>query len=184
MPCCSESGQEEGRLGHGDLHGLQHLLHRLHGAFVLLGPTTSHLRVREKVKKRDRSEGRREHWLIRFRRQQNEKGQTHLKAALLVNLIHPLLQWSLNSIDKRVKRNDSQISPQLFHKSHFVIAQNQDAHMISPLPWPLVQEYITLSSNFCTVSTGFSQEVPQIIIHKHIQDYSCMHVQAHTLLPN
>lgn len=42
-----EEGRQKGHLGHGDLHGLQHLLHRLHGAFVLLGPTTGQLRVRE-----------------------------------------------------------------------------------------------------------------------------------------
>lgn len=56
LPCCSSwlcaSRSEEvrhgrGHLGHGDLHRLQHLLHCLHGAFVLLGPTTGQLRARE-----------------------------------------------------------------------------------------------------------------------------------------
>lgn len=34
-----------GHLRHGDLHRLQHLLHRLHGALVLLGAATSQLHV-------------------------------------------------------------------------------------------------------------------------------------------
>lgn len=47
LPCCSKDRCTQGRLGHCDLHRLQHLLHRLHRAFVLLGPTTSQLQVRE-----------------------------------------------------------------------------------------------------------------------------------------
>lgn len=41
-----------GHLGHGDLHGLQHLLHRLHGALVLLGAVTSLLRVGQEGEKK------------------------------------------------------------------------------------------------------------------------------------
>ncbi len=36
-------GGESWGLRHGDLHGLQHFLHRLHRAFVLLLPTARHL---------------------------------------------------------------------------------------------------------------------------------------------
>ncbi|CAM9184609.1 unnamed protein product [Lampetra planeri] len=42
---CVAPSREEGK-GHGDLHGLQHLFHGLHGAFVLLGPTASQLHDR------------------------------------------------------------------------------------------------------------------------------------------
>lgn len=41
-----------GHLGHGDLHGLQHLLHRLHGALVLLGAVTGLLRVEQEGEKK------------------------------------------------------------------------------------------------------------------------------------
>lgn len=56
---CEQEGREGrrgdgGRLGHGDLHGLQHLLHRLHGAFVLLGPAAGQLHVREGKREADR----------------------------------------------------------------------------------------------------------------------------------
>lgn len=67
LPCCSnwlcvhrreEVRHGRGHLGHGDLHGLQHFLHRLHGAFVLLGSTAGQLHVRVgKVKGREAARG-------------------------------------------------------------------------------------------------------------------------------
>lgn len=39
-----------------------------------------------------------------------------------------------------------------------VRAPRQDAHMISPFPQPLVRKYITLHSNFRTVSKGFHRK--------------------------
>lgn len=38
-------GWKGGHLGHGNLHRLQHLLHRLHRALVLLGAAASQLHV-------------------------------------------------------------------------------------------------------------------------------------------
>ena len=37
------SDVDEGVLRHGDLHGLQHLLHSFHGTFVLLGAAAGQL---------------------------------------------------------------------------------------------------------------------------------------------
>ena len=65
LPCCSDgtgTSKEDrcgrARLRHGDLHGLQHLLNCLRGAFVLLGPATGQLHVRRGRWKAERRQGR------------------------------------------------------------------------------------------------------------------------------
>lgn len=90
LPWCSKwlcVLKGRGHLGHGDLHGLQHLLHRLHGAFVLLGPATSQLHVREGRWKEETPSGtererrggkrKREHQNIRSFCQQKQSRAKH-----------------------------------------------------------------------------------------------------------